>query len=343
MCVGREQLECKNSCYITLPFYTDVPSNQLQLCTDSKLNLALAIKRVRPLLCTFNWKWHPHSQKKVFLDTFSLTAWDHLPAEEKDKHSLKQCLACHTYHLSLTLSFPDKKDRSLLQHQAPTISFNEQDLSSASNLGKKALKELNVICEHQFKKSVQVVLSETPKSKLIKKPSRLSEKRKTVRETKKAIQQAMDDSSTSTVMGNRLSWRKFDTIRRSQALDNSAGPSTPSRKRKLPQSGENLPESKRKKHGSLSLPFATKENLLAEARTWTDDETVNWSRLAREHGIANPNGGQTVKEFLRAHNIPAASKMQNRGRAHEKYCLEESHFQCIATQLFIKKNYNQLT
>ena len=90
----------------------------------------------------------------------------------------------------------------------------------------------------------------------------------------------MDDSSASTVMGNRISWRKFDTIQRSQTLDSSSGPSTPSRKRKRVQSDDNPPLTKRRKHGSPSLPGSTKENLLAEARTWTDDETVNWSQLA---------------------------------------------------------------
>lgn len=203
----------------------------------------------------------------------------------------------------------------MLQQQAPKIVFNERDLSSASNFGKKALKELDVICEHQFKKSAQTVIAETPKSKLIKKPSsieRLSEKRKIVRDTKKAIQQAMDDCSTNTVMGNRISWRKFDAIRKSQTLDSL---STPSRKRKRVLSDENSPPPKRKQHGSLSLPVTIKEDLLAEAQTWTDDETVNWSSLARRHGVVNRNGGQTVKEFLRAHSIPAASKVQRKGRS----------------------------
>ena len=180
---------------------------------------------MRPLLTTFNRRWHPPSQRNVFLTAFSQTNWDHLPSDEKNKHTLRQCSACHTYHLSLTLSFPDKRDQSLLKNELPAISFNERDLSSASNFGKKALKELNSICENQFNKSAQTVITETPQSKLIAKPSsadRLSEKRKLVKETKKIIQQSMDDSTMNTVMSNRLSWRKFDTIRKTQTLDNSS-------------------------------------------------------------------------------------------------------------------------
>lgn len=231
------------------------------------LTLAVADKRVCPLLSTFNR--HPPSQRSIFLNAFSQSAWDCLSSRRKGQNTLQQCLTCHTYHLSLTLSFPDKKEKLLLQHEAPVIAFNKQDSSSASNLGKKALKELNIICENQFKKSAQTFIAETPLSKLTVKPSsadRQSEKRKIVREAKKVIQQSMDDSSTSTVMMNRMSWRKFDMIRKTQTLDNNSTLSQPpSRKWKHLQSDENFPPSKRK-HGSLTLlPKATQEVILAEA------------------------------------------------------------------------------
>ena len=145
---------------------------------------------------------------------------------------------------------------------------------------------------------------------------RQAEKRKIVRETKKVIQQSMDGSSTTDVMSNRISWRKFDRLRKSQTLENSSAISalnqTPSRKRQNVQSDENTPPSKRK-HGSLMLPKLMEESLLAEAQTWIDDATVNWSSLARQYGIMKPNGGQLVKDFLRAHDIPAASKEQREG------------------------------
>ena len=111
--------------------------------------------------------------------------------KKKNEHTLQQCTPCHTHHLSLTRAFPDKKSKPLLQHAMPIIKFNEHDLSSEANLGKKALVELNSICEEQFQKPIQEVIAETPKSKLIIKPSsqeRQAEMRKTVRETKKVIQ-----------------------------------------------------------------------------------------------------------------------------------------------------------
>ena len=83
------------------------------------LSLAVAKKRVHPLLTTFNKRWNLYSQKTTFLDVFSLTSWNQLPLEEKNKHTLQQCSECHTQHLSLTKAFPDKKDRTMLQHQMP--------------------------------------------------------------------------------------------------------------------------------------------------------------------------------------------------------------------------------
>ena len=95
------------------------------------LTLAVAEKRVRPLLTTFNRRWHPPSQRNVFLTAFSQTNWDHLPSDEKNKHTLRQCSACHTYHLSLNLSFPDKRDQSLLKNELPAISINERDFQTS--------------------------------------------------------------------------------------------------------------------------------------------------------------------------------------------------------------------
>ena len=193
--------------------------------------------------------------------------------------------------------------------ELPEINFSEQDLSSPSNFGNTALTKLNTICKEKFKMSVQDVLSETPRSKLVIKPSsqeKQSEKRRVVRSVKKSIQQSMDETSANTVMSNRMSWRKFDHIRKSSTLESSSSLNeTPTRKRNHP-SDENTPPAKRK-HGSPTDTVKL-DAVFTEAQTWSDDETVNWSQLARRHGITSGNGGQTVKEFLREKGIAAALK-----------------------------------
>jgi hypothetical protein len=46
--------------------------------------------------------------------------------------------------------------------------------------------------------------------------------------------------------------------------------------------------------------------LLEEARSWSADQKINWSQLARNYGLTDDNGGQIIKEFLAEYNIAAA-------------------------------------
>ena len=46
--------------------------------------------------------------------------------------------------------------------------------------------------------------------------------------------------------------------------------------------------------------------LIEEAGSWSADQKVNWSQLARNYGLTGDNGGQSIKEFLAEHNIAAA-------------------------------------
>ena len=136
--------------------------------------------------------------------------------------------------------------------------------------------------------SVESVLSETPRSKLVIKPTsqeKQSEKRRIVRSVKKTIQKSMDETSLDTVMSHRMSWRKFDEIRKSSTLESNLSLNqTPTRKRNHPND-ENTPISKRK-HGSSTNP-AKLEEIFSEAQTWDANETINWSDLARRHGIVS--------------------------------------------------------
>ena len=215
----------------------------------------------------------------------------------------------------------DKKDRDRLKHKEPAIVFNEHDLSSASSLGRKTLDELNSICEERLGMSAQSVIIKTPKCKLIAKPTsqeRQAEKRKTVRQAKKVIQQSMDSTTINTVMGNRISWRKFDKLRISEAMEGTANSQkTPTRKRLTDLTDENsTPSRPKRRHGSSTiLPKAAEEELLTEARSWSADKIVNWSSVARRYGLTKANAGQSVKEFLRNHGIPAASVEQRIGHS----------------------------
>lgn len=79
---------------------------------------------------------------------------------------------------------------------------------------------------------------------------------------------------------------------------------------------------KRKYHNLSETLEIDKENLLHEAETWAADKNINWLQLARDYGLASPNGGQIIKEFLAENNIPAACINQRPLRAKRR-CLKK--------------------
>ncbi len=144
-----------------------------------ELSYVMATKKIPQILKAFNQRWHPQYQRQRFLETFSLAAWTCLPQQDKE-HSLRNCTACGVKHLSLTRSFPGEP-KVTLEGNPPTITFTKHDLSSQRALGRKVLSEVNAISQEHLSASVQQVLSNTPQSHLIKKPSstqRLTEMRK---------------------------------------------------------------------------------------------------------------------------------------------------------------------
>ena len=109
------------------------------------------------------------------------------------------------------------------------------------------------------------------------------------------------------VLQNRMSWRTYDRIRKSEAMI------TPTRP----------PETRKRAYRNVCETLETnKENLLQEAETWPVDKCVNWSQLARDYGLSLPNGGQIIKEMLVEHNIPAALINQRPLRAKRR-CLRK--------------------
>ena len=85
---------------------------------------------------------------------------------------------------------------------------------------------------------------------------------------------------------NRLSFRKYNSIRMTesfeipeQAVVRSRSAATPTRTSRT--------------HGrSPDSLLCDKDALLTEARTWSDDQAVNWTQLAKRYGVEGDNAGQ---------------------------------------------------
>ena len=252
--------------------------------------------------------------KDIFLMKFNIEAWKSLTQTEKDKHTLSCCKACQEEFPELENTFPRSakcgKNKAVQPHKCSTISLSTQDLSSSAALGGRILKELTSISQQVFNKTGQEVLTETPRSNLIKRPS-VKESRKQnkqiEREIKNAIAIHKGEVACSMVLQNRVSWKTYDRIRKSDGM------TTPTRP----------PVTRKRKYHHLSeTREINKEKLLQEAEAWPADKCVNWSQLARDYGLNTPNGGQIIKELLAEHNIHAALRNQRPSRAKRR-CLRK--------------------
>ena len=268
-----------------------------------------AAKRFTTITRRFNDRWHPAEARDTFLSTFSIWKWKQLPLNEKRDHTLRDCKACQNHSSELVNAFPGSRKTT----KVPLIKFTKADLSKPAKFGRKALRELNVVTQTTFKKSIQDVLVETPKSQVIHKPTsvkRQSDKRKLLRQTSHQLKEIKEQESINMVLTNRISWRKFDKLNKMEGLV------TPERKRQLPDAEEPAPK---RKHGcsskSLPLDSLAVERLLNEAKGWSPSEKVNWSQVACRYGLTSPNKGQIVKEFMEEQGIPAASISQTPTRA----------------------------
>lgn len=84
------------------------------------------------------------------------------PYRSRGDHSLKGCQACKTRYSSVC--FP------LTVQLSPKIVFSPSDMATPANFGTRLLAESNTLAKTVFQQSVQQIIEQTPKSKLVKKP-----------------------------------------------------------------------------------------------------------------------------------------------------------------------------
>ena len=100
--------------------------------------------------------------------------------------------------------------------------------------------------------------------------------------------------------------------------------------------------SSRKRHGfaNNNYPF-DEEQLLSEAKTWSPDAKINWTKLGTDMQLTCANRGQVVKEFLAEHSIPAALKKRKVAcRSKLKLPGGEVSFPVHTTVLSVKHSLN---
>ena len=277
---------------------TEAYNQQFSDYPDMVLSRSTVVKKLKKLMSTFNKKWNPTIMRTTYMETFSPTEWMKLCDDEKKEHSVSKCTKCPIAYGCLHSAFHHRKGSKPDENELQ-IFLTSEHLSSPKKLARNALLQLNAICSSKFGESAQSIIARTPGSQLISSSSRKRQLQENAKQVKSSIQKVFDDTALETVMGNRLSWRFYDRARKVEGLESKCTNATASAEKLM----------RKRIHGcSLTNVLVDKEAVLAEASAWSDEQKVNWSELARRHGVVQKNGGQMAKEFLQACNIPAACR-----------------------------------
>ena len=93
------------------------------------------------------------------------------------------------------------------------------------------------------------------------------------------------------VIGNRMSWSKYNKMRLSQSFE--------TREEALLRTNTTGITERIIRHGVTTENLVIdKEALLQEANQWSPDQNINWSEVGHKYGLTCHNRGQVIKEFL---------------------------------------------
>ena len=157
---------------------------------------------------------------------------------------------------------------------------------------RKALTIINQASEKTLGMPLsKAIIQYCPEEKVILKATDAERKRKQrqiMRKCTRHIENQMGQREALNMLAENQSQSFYKRMRISQSFE------TPEAKHCRYE--ENTP--KPKKH-SPNYANATwdSEKLRCTLESWPETETINWSKVPREHGITARNGGQIVKEF----------------------------------------------
>lgn len=170
---------------------------------------------------------------------------------------------------------------------------------------RKVLGELNSLWEEQFSHSFTSQLpTNAPEENITKKLSR-SEKKKRDRNQKRAIvqqiSQHMKENMAMSVLAEAQSLSSYNRKRLALGFEK---PSEPSKKHKSHSPSDS------------SLTWDV-DSAILELQSFPEDETINWSKMARKYSIPQKNGGQVLKEVAKRRGIDV-DKLDNRGNCTQR-------------------------
>ena len=253
------------------------------------------------ILKQFNKKWHPNESRCEYMATFSPESWKRLPLHKKQTHTLENCEGCQLYYANMQGRFPGTQvacsSAQLIDSSAHSASATMpmEPIKSkhvAQCTTRKALGVINEVSENvlgmPFSKAI---VKYCPEEKVANKPNdteRKRQQRKVMRKCSRHLEKQMGDREALNVLAENQSLSSYKRMRISQSFE------TPESKHKCYEAST----PRAKKHSpNFDHVNWDKDKLQRTLANWPENEIINWSRVAREHGITTRNGGQIVKEF----------------------------------------------
>ena len=143
----------------------------------------------------------------------------------------------------------------------------------------------------------QAVVQYCPEEKIVKNQTdteRKRHQRKVMRKCTKHLESQIGDRDAVNVLAENQSLSSYKQMRISQSFE------TPEAKRERYA----IRPPKTKKHSpKFDRVTWDKERLHHTLVNWPENETINWSQVARDHGISAKNGGQIPNEFAKERGI----------------------------------------
>lgn len=277
----------------------------------SKSNTTKFDRDCNRILDGFKSKFLVGGDRESYLNTFSHSKWCELPLAERRQHSLSECARCYELHKERQHSFPLKPD----YHHKPLVTV---DQDAMKRLGVKkfttgVLTELNRVYEVEASTSFTDALVKNNSSGLEKKKD-LKEKRREKLKLQKEFTETVNNHFTESAAISMLteceSKRKYHRKRMAQSF----------------HSPQEQPPSKKSKSHSPDFSKVTwdTEKVRETIENWPVGTTINWSKVAKEHGIPGKNAGQVVKEFTAKQSIDtshiATPKRKPTARPRRRNC-----------------------
>ena len=235
-------------------------------------------------------KWHPTESRAEYLETFKLSVWRSLSSSLQQKHSYSKCNECGRKYMHLQEKIPFHPcfipSGDVLNH----TTIHDESLSE-KQLTQRIFSQLNGSFRERFghnfsESAVKFCGTSENISQRISKNQKKKEKRKLQRSFRNHLNEQFRENAALSLLSEKESMGSYQRKRLLQSFEKKAEPCP---KRSHIPSDENI-------HFDVS-------QICKDVESWPDSMSINWSELARKHGLTCKNGGQIIKETAQKHGI----------------------------------------